>query len=81
MRLPVIMAAIASLGLLCGSADAARMWMPKADNPYCDVTTYTLRDVPEQAMSMLDFNGKPVIVVSGHDARRPAGLWPVPDGA
>ena len=55
--------------------------MPKADNPYCDVTTYTLRDVPEQAMSMLDSNGTPVIVVNGHDAYRPAGLRPVPHGA
>jgi len=64
MRLPVCMVALASLALLCGRAEAARMWMPKADNPYCDVTTYTLRDVPEQAMSMLDSNGKPVIVVS-----------------
>lgn len=64
MRLPVLMAAIASLGLFCGSSQAAKMWMPKADNPYCDVDTYRLREVPEQAMSMLDSNGKPVIVVS-----------------
>ena len=64
MRLPILVAAIAGLGLFCGSSQAARMWMPKADNPYCDVTTYTLRDVPEQAMSMLNSNGKPVIVVN-----------------
>jgi len=38
--------------------------MPKADNPYCDIRTYTLRDVPEQAMSMLNSNGTPVIVVN-----------------
>ena len=64
MRLPVIVAAIAGLWLFCGSSQAARLWMPTTDNPYCDVTTYTLRDVPEQAMSVLDSNGKPVIVVS-----------------
>jgi hypothetical protein len=64
MRLPILLAAIAGLGLFCGSSEAARMWMPKADNPYCDVTTYTLREVPELAMSMLDSNGKPAIVVS-----------------
>jgi hypothetical protein len=65
MRLPVVVAVvIASLGLFCGSSQAARMWLPKTDNPYCDVSTYTLRDVPEQAMSMLDSNGHPVIVVN-----------------
>ena len=66
MRLPVVAAvALAGLGLFCGSSHAARMWLPKTDNPYCDVSTYTLRDVPEQAMSMLDSNGKPLIVVNG----------------
>ena len=65
MRLPVVaLVAIAGLGLFCGSSHAAKMWLPKTDNPYCDVTTYTLREVPEQAMSMLDSNGRPVIVVS-----------------
>jgi hypothetical protein len=57
--------AIAGFGLSFGSAQAARMWLPKAENPYCDITTYKLRELPEQAMSMLDSNGKPVIVVSG----------------
>jgi hypothetical protein len=66
MRLPVMMAvAMAGLGLCCGSSQAARMWLPKTDNPYCDVSTHTLRDIPEQAMSMLDSNGKPLIVVNG----------------
>lgn len=66
MRLPVVaMAAIVGLGLFCGSSQAARFRLPTTDNPYCDITTYTLREVPEQAMSMLDSNGKPVIVVSG----------------
>jgi hypothetical protein len=66
MRLPVVVAvAIAGLRLSCASSHAARIWLPKIDNPYCDVSTYTLRDVPEQAMSMLDSNGRPVIVVNG----------------
>jgi hypothetical protein len=66
MRLPVVVAvAIAGLGLFCGSSHAPRIWLPKIDNPYCDVSTYTLRDVPEQAMSMLDSNGRAVIVMSG----------------
>ena len=66
MRLPVVaVLALALLGLFSGSSQAARMWLPKADNPYCDVSTYMLRDVAEQAMSMLDSNGKPVIVVNG----------------
>ena len=66
MRLPVVVAvAIAGLWLFCGSSHAARMWLPKTDNPYCDVSTYPLRDVAEQGMSMLDSNGRPVIVVNG----------------
>jgi hypothetical protein len=74
MRLPAVAAAArAGIALFCGSSDAARMWMSKAENPYCDVTTYRLRDLPEQAMSMLDSNGKPVIVISGLTfADRPA---------
>ena len=65
MRLPLVVAvAIAGLGLFCGSAQAARMWLPKTENPYCDITTYTVRELAEEAMSMRDSNGKPVIVVS-----------------
>lgn len=64
MRLPIIaLAAIAALGLDCGGAHAGR-GLSTTDNPYCDVTTYTLRDLPEQAMSTLDSSGHPVIVVS-----------------
>ena len=67
MRLPrlAMSVAIASLALFCGSSQAARMWLPTTENPFCDITTYKLRDLPEQAMSMLDSNRKPVIVVSG----------------
>ncbi|MBK5197471.1 MAG: hypothetical protein JJE37_04240 [Methyloceanibacter sp.] len=65
MRLPiVIVAAIAGLGLFCGSSQASRSWLPTTDNPYCAITTYKLRDVAEQGMSLLDSNGRPVIVVN-----------------
>jgi hypothetical protein len=64
MRLPIlVLATIAVLSLTQGGAQAGR-GLPTADNPFCDVTTYTLRDLPEQAISTLDSNGKPVIVVS-----------------
>jgi hypothetical protein len=64
MRLPILaVAAIAAVGLNCGGAQAGR-GLPTTDNPFCAITTYTLRDLPEQAMSMLDSGGRPVIVVS-----------------
>jgi hypothetical protein len=66
MRLPLALAlALAGLGLFGGNGAAARMWMPKSENPYCDITTYVLRELPEQAMSLRDASGKPAIVVSG----------------
>src|ERR1700675_2045453 len=65
VRLPVVsVAAIGDLCLFCGSAQASRGWPPTTDNPYCAITTYKLRDVPEQGMSVLDSNGTPVIVVN-----------------
>jgi hypothetical protein len=64
LRLPVAaLAALAGLGLLCGSAQAGR-FLPTVENPYCPITTYTLRDVAELASSMTDSNGQPVIVVN-----------------
>ena len=39
LRLPIIVvAAIASLGLFCGSAQAGRR-LPTIENPYCPITT------------------------------------------
>src|SRR5262245_53589161 len=65
-RAPLVLAAVTiGAGLLGGASEAARMWLPKTTNPYCDVTTYVLRDLPEQAMSLRDANGTPAIVVSG----------------
>jgi hypothetical protein len=66
MRLPILVfAVVAAIGFwLVGAGAEAGRGLPTTDNPYCDVTTYTLGDLPEQAMSTLDSNGRPVIVVS-----------------
>jgi len=56
-------AAIAGLGLFYGDAEAGR-FLPTVENPYCPITTYSLRDIAEQAASMTDTNGQPVIVVN-----------------
>ncbi|MGH6867209.1 MAG: hypothetical protein ACREDO_13850 [Methyloceanibacter sp.] len=56
-------AANVGLWLFCGSSQAGR-WLPTTDNPYCAVTTYTLRDIPEQATSLTDSSGRPMIVVN-----------------
>jgi hypothetical protein len=61
----VFAAAIAGLDLLGAPGEAARIWLPVTTNAYCDVPTYVLRDLPEQAMSLHDVSGKPAIVVSG----------------
>ena len=64
LRLPVAaFAAIAGLGLFHGDAEAGR-FLPTIENPYCSITTYALRDVEEQAASMTDSNGRPVVVVN-----------------
>jgi hypothetical protein len=47
-----------------GSSPISSSRLPSFDNPYCDVSTYLLPDFPEQAMSTLDRNGRPVIVMS-----------------
>ncbi len=65
MRLPVLVtAAILGLGLFCGSTNARQLWLPQIDNPFCAITTYLLPELPEQAMSTMDKDGKPIIVVS-----------------
>jgi hypothetical protein len=65
MRLPALVtAAILGLGLFCGSSQARQLWLPTIENPFCDITTYLLPELPEQAMSTMDGDGKPVIVVS-----------------
>jgi hypothetical protein len=65
MRLPVLAtAAILGFGLFCGNVSARQLWLPTIDNPYCAITTYLLPDLPEQAMSTVDKNESPIIVVS-----------------
>lgn len=38
--------------------------LPSVDNPYCAIPTYLLRGFAEQATSMMDRNGHPLIVVN-----------------
>jgi len=57
------LAAILALGTSSDGAKAGR-WLPTVENPYCAITTYSLRDVPEQASSLTDSNGQPVIVIN-----------------
>jgi len=63
-RIVLILAAILSIGLFCGNASARQLWLPTIDNPFCAITTYLLPELPEQAMSTIDENGQPIIVVS-----------------
>ena len=64
MRLSIVaLAAIGGLGLFCDSAQAGR-WLPTIENPYCPITTYMVHDMPEQAASMKDPKGRPIIVVN-----------------
>ncbi len=70
IRLPIFtFAVVAGLGLLCGDLFAAsdpihKPRLPTVDNPYCAISTYLLPDFPEQATSMLDADGQPVVMVS-----------------
>lgn len=70
IRLPIFtFAVVAALGLLCGRLFAAsdpihKPRLPTVDNPYCAISTYLLPDFPEQATSMIDADGQPVVMVS-----------------
>jgi hypothetical protein len=65
LRFAIVAVAIAAAGLgLSPEEVQAGRWLPEIENPYCPITTYTLRDVPEQASSMTDRLGRPVIVVN-----------------
>jgi hypothetical protein len=66
MRLPmaVIVAGVA-LELCWGAdAEATPLGLPRIDNPYCNVPTYLISNIPEQAVSLIDSDGQPVIVIS-----------------
>ena len=60
--------ALLGLGLLSGAVNAGsdptrRARLPSVDNPYCAISTRLLPDFPEQATSMMDSRGRPLIVV------------------
>jgi hypothetical protein len=66
-RLPVVTMSAASLalGLVWSEPGETRqMYLPKLDNPYCPVATYVLPNIPEQAISFIDNDDEPMIVVS-----------------
>ena len=61
-------AAFIGLGLWCAGLNAASnpspAKLPSVDNPYCAITTRLLPDFPEQATSLMDSSGRPLIVVN-----------------
>jgi len=69
LSIVAIAGAVAGLGMFLGDAQAGR-WLPEVENPYCPIKTYTLRDVDEQASSLTDRLGRPVIVVNALTLRR-----------
>ena len=63
-RLPfVALTAAVALWQVPDNAHAGR-WLPEVENPYCPIKTYKLRGVAEQASSMTDRLGRPIIIVS-----------------
>jgi hypothetical protein len=50
--------------LFAASHPIQRSRLPSVDNPYCDIATYLLPDFPEQATSLNDRNGRPVVVIN-----------------
>jgi hypothetical protein len=66
----VVLAAVATWFFVQPSSPAkAGRFLPEVENPYCDVKTYKLRGVAEQASSMTDRRGRPVIVVNAWTLR------------
>lgn len=49
---------------MAASHPIQRSRLPSVDNPYCDIPTYLLPDFPEQATSLNDGNGRPVVVIN-----------------
>jgi hypothetical protein len=79
IRLSIIAgAALLGFGLWCGAVNAGsdparRARLPSIDNPYCAISTRLLPDFPEQATSMMDTRGHPLIVVNSTTlSRNPA---------
>ena len=66
-----VWAAILGLGLFYGSAHARpQLWLPMINNPYCAITTYLYPDLREQAISMIDRDDQPTIVLSATAMRK-----------
>ncbi|BAQ17794.1 hypothetical protein [Methyloceanibacter caenitepidi] len=74
-RLPVVLVAVLPAALVAfivsqpSSPARAGRFLPEVDNPYCNIRTYKLRGVEEQASSMTDRLGRPVIVVNAMTLR------------
>ncbi|MDJ0512834.1 MAG: hypothetical protein QNJ62_05255 [Methyloceanibacter sp.] len=75
MRQPFVLAAVGTAALIVwfasqtsSSAKGGR-FLPEVENPYCSVTTYKLRGLREQASSLTDRRGRPVIIVNGSTLR------------
>jgi hypothetical protein len=51
-------------GLAASGKIAAPSRIPRVENPYCDVATHIFVNLPEQATSLLDRTGTPMIVVN-----------------
>lgn len=71
MRLPALLIAAVILACVSSADVSARpIWAPTIDNPYCAITTYVLPDLAEQAMSTMDADEHPVIVINGLTVRQ-----------
>jgi hypothetical protein len=71
MRLPVFVIIAAAIAVFAsGDAPARPIWAPTIDNPYCSITTYVIPDLAEQAMSTMDADEHPIIVVNGLTVRQ-----------
>lgn len=69
--LAVAIAAALVIWLACQTPSTAKggRFLPEVENPYCSVTTYKLRGLREEASSLTDRRGRPVIIVNGSTLR------------
>ena len=75
LRLPGVLAvalpAVLAAWFIAQPTSPARAgrFLPEVENPYCGIRTYKLRGVQEQASSMTDRRGRPVIIVNAMTLR------------
>jgi hypothetical protein len=75
LRLPLVLAAALTAAFVVlivsepWTPATAGRYLPEVENPYCSIKTYKLRGVAEQASSMTDRLGRPVIVVNAMTLR------------